>query len=462
MSNTQFTIVHSSNVKKIQKKSRKNVKTKIKYREFFPTKINQDMHMPVLKAARSKTKDVKTNCMPLPNSANNMQNFKRKKIKNKGRDMKNLSYGKCKYHSFDNETRTCNSELSEANLTSKQKRKRSLSFDTEPVHCRNKRKKVNTTCSQDDPLSLVSNISDKPTESEKKELTKINGKKQSKKKQKNVINSRMENVSENFEKLGSASKSPYSINKLKQILAASNANKELSKESISEKKQVKETGSLRERMMKRLQASRFRYLNEQLYTSNGKNAKKYFEAEPEAFEAYHKGYQQQVQQWPINPLDIIITALKKKSSKLLVADFGCGDAHLAHSIPNKVYSFDLVATAKEVTACNMARTPLSTASVDVVVFCLSLMGTDLSAYLTEANRVLKEGGLLKIAEVESRFEDVQTFIQKLKKFGFVNTWKDLSHNLFYFMDFKKEKCISKKMKKKLPELILKPCLYKKR
>jgi ribosomal RNA-processing protein 8 len=64
--------------------------------------------------------------------------------------------------------------------------------------------------------------------------------------------------------------------------------------------------------------------------------------------------------------------------------------------------------------------------------------------------------------VESRFEDVQEFIQKLEKFGFVNTWKDLSHNLFYFMDFKKEKYISKKMKKKLPELNLKPCLYKKR
>jgi ribosomal RNA-processing protein 8 len=75
----------------------------------------------------------------------------------------------------------------------------------------------------------------------------------------------------------------------------------------------------------------------------------------------------------------------------VVADFGCGDARLAHSIPNKVHSFDLVAMSKEVTACNMAHTPLSTASVDVAVFCLSLMGVDLSAYLSEANRVLKEG-----------------------------------------------------------------------
>jgi ribosomal RNA-processing protein 8 len=49
-----------------------------------------------------------------------------------------------------------------------------------------------------------------------------------------------------------------------------------------------------------------------LYTSGGKDAKEYFEAEPEAFEAYHEGYQQQVRQWPISPLDVIIKALKKK------------------------------------------------------------------------------------------------------------------------------------------------------
>ena len=69
---------------------------------------------------------------------------------------------------------------------------------------------------------------------------------------------------------------------------------------------------------------------------------------------------------------------------------------------------------------------------------------------------------MKIAEVESRFDSVESFINNLSKFGFVNTWKDLSHNLFYFMDFKKERCISKKKRAKLPEITLKPCLYKKR
>jgi hypothetical protein len=251
---------HSSNGRKTQKKSRKNVKTKIiiRDRQFFPTKIKQDIQTPVPNAARSKSKEVKPNCMPLPDSGNKMQNVERKKIKNKRRDKRNLSCSKNKYQYFDDETRTCNSEVSDAHLSPKQKRKRSSSFDIGSVHCRNKKKKMNTICSQDDPLLPVSNISNKPTDSENKELTKRNGKKQSKKKQRKVINSRSEHVSENFEKLGSTGKSPYSIHKLKQILAASNANKELNKESISEKKQVKETGSLRERMLKRLQASRFR------------------------------------------------------------------------------------------------------------------------------------------------------------------------------------------------------------
>jgi ubiquinone/menaquinone biosynthesis C-methylase UbiE len=41
--------------------------------------------------------------------------------------------------------------------------------------------------------------------------------------------------------------------------------------------------------------------------------------------------------------------------------------------------------------------------MDVVVFCLALMGTDYPSFLREATRVLKSGGKLWIAEVRSRF-----------------------------------------------------------
>jgi len=66
-----------------------------------------------------------------------------------------------------------------------------------------------------------------------------------------------------------------------------------------------------------------------------------------------------------------------------------------------------------------------------------------------------------VAEVKNRFEDVKDFIRLLRNYGFKNTWKDLSHNLFYFMDFKKEKDISLK-KKILPPITLKSSLYKKK
>lgn len=39
----------------------------------------------------------------------------------------------------------------------------------------------------------------------------------------------------------------------------------------------------------------------------------------------------------------------------------------------------------------LQQVPLGESSVDVAVFCLSLMGTNLADYLTEAHRVLKTG-----------------------------------------------------------------------
>lgn len=46
-------------------------------------------------------------------------------------------------------------------------------------------------------------------------------------------------------------------------------------------------------------------------------------------------------------------------------------------------------------------------------------------------------------------------------YGFKNTWKDLSNNLFYFMDFKKVAEVNRRSKN-LPRVTLKSCLYKKR
>lgn len=53
-------------------------------------------------------------------------------------------------------------------------------------------------------------------------------------------------------------------------------------------------------------------MNEELYTMKGKDALRYFKQNSSAFDDYHTGYQQQVEKWPINPLDVIIKTLKKE------------------------------------------------------------------------------------------------------------------------------------------------------
>ncbi|CAH0668675.1 unnamed protein product [Spodoptera exigua] len=218
---------------------------------------------------------------------------------------------------------------------------------------------------------------------------------------------------------------------------------------------------LRDRMLERLKAAQFRYLNEKLYTSSGSEAQQLFQNDPTAFETYHQGYQLQVKKWPVNPLDVIIKKIMKMPKTHTIADLGCGEAALSRRVPHKVRSFDLVATAPGVEACDMARTPLLSASMDVTVYCLALMGTDLTQYLLEANRVLKMGGHLLIAEVESRFDKVEDFAKEVERLGFKLKQLDKSNKVFYFMEFTKIRDPPVK-KAKLPALTLKPCLYKRR
>lgn len=140
---------------------------------------------------------------------------------------------------------------------------------------------------------------------------------------------------------------------------------------------------------------------------------------------------------------------------------GCGDARLSKTVTQKVYSIDLVSSVEGVIESDMAKTPLEKGSAHVVVYCLSLMGTNLKDFFIEANRILKMNGIVKIAEVSSRFEDIQVFVDFVQKCGFELVSKDLTHNLFYFINFKKTHDVNS-FNKKIPDYSLKPCLYKKR
>lgn len=144
------------------------------------------------------------------------------------------------------------------------------------------------------------------------------------------------------------------------------------------------------------------------------------EEDPELFNVYHSGYAEQVKRWPSNPLDDIIKFLATQKSKLRVADLGCGEARLSREASQRVMSFDLVAMNDSVTECDMANLPLSDSTVDVAVFCLSLMGVNYSEYLKEAYRILAPNGIVIVAEVTSRFPDhsPNTFVQGVEAIGF--------------------------------------------
>eukprot|EP00743_Colponemidia_sp_Colp-15_P005124 GILK01005514.1.p1 GENE.GILK01005514.1~~GILK01005514.1.p1 ORF type:complete len:295 (+),score=58.24 GILK01005514.1:37-921(+) len=218
---------------------------------------------------------------------------------------------------------------------------------------------------------------------------------------------------------------------------------------------------LQRKMQSKLHAGQFRFINESLYTCSGDKAQQLFKKDPSLFDAYHEGFREQVNKWPQNPVDIFIRDVKRHP-KWIVGDFGCGDAKLAASVPNKVYSFDLVAANSRVTACDIAHVPLKAEALDVAIFSLSLMGTNYVDFLLEAHRCMKLKGFLKIAEVRSRFEDVAAFIQMLEGMGFTLLNQDDTNTMFLLFEFQKTSRAVQKKNLPASSVPLKACRYKKR
>ena len=200
--------------------------------------------------------------------------------------------------------------------------------------------------------------------------------------------------------------------------------------------------SLLEKANAQLAGGRFRWLNEALYTRDGRGAWELLSDQPAMFAEYHQGFRKQTAQWPRQPLDECIAWLRRCPTTWAVADFGCGDARLAAAVPQRtVHSFDLVAAAPGVVACDMCDIPLEDATVQAAVFCLSLMGTDYGKALAEAHRVLAPRGALWIAEVRSRFEGadggVEAVLRALAALGFSLRARDESDTMFAVFRFVK-------------------------
>ena len=225
---------------------------------------------------------------------------------------------------------------------------------------------------------------------------------------------------------------------------------------------VNDKGSaLRSKVARKIEGARFRWINEQLYTTTGHKAKEMFDEDPTLFDVYHSGFATQVSKWPLNPLDKIIAYVQSLPTNFVIADFGCGEARLAQSVPHSVHSFDLVAANSHITACDMAHVPLFNQSVDIVIFCLSLMGRNVSDFIQEARRVLKRKGLLKICEIVSRIDSVEDFITNVELFGFKLLKMDTISKMFLEFEFR-VKAKQEGNTDTLPNIHLNPCIYKRR
>jgi hypothetical protein len=280
---------------------------------------------------------------------------------------------------------------------------------------------------------------------------------------------------------------------LKSLLAKSKSNAKITKETSTKsakptkpvqprepvqrlvvQKSNPKKSKLFEKFAEKLKGSKFRWINESLYTSTSDESFKLFKEDPELFHAYHKGFATQVEKWPMNPVDVILSELPSTG---VIVDMGCGEAKIARVLSNtdlKVHSFDMIKANEYITACDIKKVPLEDKVADYCVFCLSLMGTNLSDFIREANRVMKIDGVLKIAEVVSRIDDEKLFKKQIEALGF-ECLGSRAEKMFVFMDFKKVQDSSPKSKPVKPtgwgttveskqsgELYLKPCLYKKR
>lgn len=256
------------------------------------------------------------------------------------------------------------------------------------------------------------------------------------------------------------------------------------------------SNSIAEESKKRLAMTQFRHMNQYLYTNNSKSAVGYMD--PDKFNEYHKAYSKIASGWPVRPIDVIIDKIKQiKRKKIVIADIGCGSVPLiAENVANAlVHSFDLVSLDERVTVADATNIPLNDSSVDVVVYSLSLMATDINLQIAEGTRVLKQGGSMFIAEVTSRFDlskdpaqgeseehqnssaskststlqanclgsdaGIKSFVRVLGKHYSLHKaeMEQLPpNNYFTLMHFKKKGSI----KKPLVSIELRPCVYKPR
>lgn len=141
---------------------------------------------------------------------------------------------------------------------------------------------------------------------------------------------------------------------------------------------------------------------------------------PEEWCYYHTRLLEHEKSWQVNPRIECAKHLTENLPKgAIIGDFGCGQGHLAEALKDvhTVHSFDHIAIRPSTISCDMSHTSLDDGVLDAVVFSLSLMGTNLQDYISEAYRTLRLGGQLLIWH-PAEHHDRTRFVEGLKTFGF--------------------------------------------
>jgi len=119
----------------------------------------------------------------------------------------------------------------------------------------------------------------------------------------------------------------------------------------------------------------FTRLNNKINNENSDTTHSRILKDPKEWDEYHRQYREARKSWPIIPFDEIIKRISQLSPRLMIGDFGCGEAKILEKFGDKrVYSFDHIAINDNVTACDIKSVPLPDEAIDIAVFSLSLMG----------------------------------------------------------------------------------------
>lgn len=213
--------------------------------------------------------------------------------------------------------------------------------------------------------------------------------------------------------------------------------KDMSKKETKPKSKKETTEQKRERTK-----SEISILHQKYKTMNSQTLHKHFEDFTDDWSTYHKISEENEETFPDEeiPYKKIIEYLENIPGKKAkdIADLGCGKArvceHFSESERFKFINMDHVSCNDLVVKQDIKDTGLDDYSMDIVILSLAMWGSNKNDYITEANRILDENGVLLIIEPTDRWtkDGPNKLVKLLEDNNF--TIKNIDEKKFMFIE----------------------------